>query len=71
ALGPYDALEAVTLDAARVLGLENEIGSIAPGKRADFTILEANPLDMPGAAWSDIGIWGVVLDGELRPLDAP
>lgn len=68
ALTPYDALEAVTLDAARVLGLADELGSIAPGKRADFTILDANPLDWPGSEWSEIGIWGVVLDGEPRPL---
>lgn len=68
ALTPYDALEAVTLDAARVLGLEDELGSIAPGKRADFTILYENPLDVKGSDWPQIGIWGVVLNGELKPL---
>jgi predicted amidohydrolase YtcJ len=68
ALTPYDALESITLDAARVLGLQDELGSIEPGKRADFTILDANPLDVPGSDWSEIDIWGVVLDGQQKPL---
>lgn len=66
ALTPYDALQAITLDSARVLGLDNEIGSIERGKRADLTILEQNPLETPGDQWADIGVWGVVLDGEKR-----
>lgn len=68
ALTPYDALESITLDAARVLGLQDELGSIAPGKRADFTILDVNPLDVPGSDWPQIGVWGVVLNGDPRPL---
>ena len=67
-LSPYEALEAITIDAAYALGLEDEIGSIAPGKRADFTILGADPLQTPGAEWPDIAVWGVMLDGQKRPL---
>jgi hypothetical protein len=43
-LRPHDALRAATLDAARMLGRERDLGSIEPGKLADMVILEADPL---------------------------
>ena len=66
-LTPRDALEAITIDAAFALGLEQEIGSIEVGKRADFAILDSNPLATARENWADIQIWGVVLGGEKRP----
>lgn len=39
-----EALRTITLDAARVLGLEEECGSIEHGKRADLTIFDGDPL---------------------------
>ena len=68
ALKEYDALEAITLDAARALGLSEEFGSIEVGKRADFTILAQNPMEVSAVDWPAIDIWGVVLDGEKRPI---
>lgn len=62
------ALRAITIEAAWSLGLEDEIGSITAGKRADFTVLMQNPLDVPAENWADIAVWGVVLQGEKRPL---
>ena len=68
ALTPQQALEAVTINAAYILGLEQEIGTIEAGKRADFTILEANPLELAAQDWPEIGVWGVVLNGRKAPL---
>jgi hypothetical protein len=41
---PLEVLTAATLNGAEVLGLEAEIGSIRPGKRADLVIVKGNPL---------------------------
>jgi hypothetical protein len=42
---PSKALQIATLNAARLLKQENELGSIAPGKRADFLLVEGNPAE--------------------------
>jgi hypothetical protein len=62
-----DALRAVTIDAAYSLRLEDEIGSITPGKWANFTILEADPFAVDPIAIKDIGVWGTVLEGRVQP----
>jgi predicted amidohydrolase YtcJ len=58
-----DALRAVTVDAAYQLRLDHEIGSIECGKRADFTVLDASPLDVAPMAIRDIPVWGTVVGG--------
>ncbi len=45
-LGPEDALRAITLDAAAILGIDNRYGSLAPGKSATLFISTGDALDM-------------------------
>lgn len=40
-----DVLRATTIGNAKKLGLQEEIGSLEPGKIADFLVLDGNPLD--------------------------
>jgi predicted amidohydrolase YtcJ len=61
------ALKAITVDAAYVLGMEQEIGSIEVGKRADFAVLGDDPLTTDIAQLRNIDVWGTVLDGVKQP----
>ncbi|MGB0908461.1 MAG: amidohydrolase, partial [Maricaulaceae bacterium] len=58
------ALRSITIDAAYAIGQEAEIGSIAVGKRADFTVLKTDPHEVGAAGLRDIEIAGVVFGGE-------
>ncbi len=42
---PMEALQAATLNPARYLGREKDLGTIETGKLADLVLLDANPLD--------------------------
>ncbi len=61
-LAPLDALRTATINPARYLGREGDLGSIENGKLADLVLLRANPLE-------DIGntqmIEAVVFRGHL------
>lgn len=42
-MSPHEALRTVTLDSAAQVGLDGDIGSLAPGKLADFVIFSKDP----------------------------
>jgi imidazolonepropionase len=44
-LTPAQALKGATINAAKAIGLETEVGSLEPGKRADFVLLDAESVD--------------------------
>ena len=62
------ALRAVTLDAAHSLQMENEVGSIIPGKLANFTILAENPVTCDAAKIKDIAVIGTIHEGHVFPV---
>ena len=64
-IGVHDALRAITIDAAYSWQRENELGSIAPGKIANFTVLEQDPYTVKPMALKDIPLWGTVFEGRL------
>lgn len=64
------ALRMVTIDAAFSLGVEDKVGSIAPGKFADFAVLEEDPYMVPKQKIRDIKVWGTIVGGQVFPASA-
>jgi predicted amidohydrolase YtcJ len=69
-IGVGDALRAVTIEAAYSWQKENELGSICPGKIANFTVLDQDPLAVEPMKLNDIPIWGTVFEGRIFPIPA-
>jgi imidazolonepropionase-like amidohydrolase len=55
-----DALASVTIDAARLLGIDNRAGSITPGKDGDLALFDGDPFEFTTHVTS------VVINGKLQ-----
>ena len=64
----YQAMQAITINAAHTLRLEASIGSIRVGKTANFTLLEQNPLKVTPMQIKDIPVWGVVFEDQVNTV---
>ena len=62
-MGEHDVLRAATLNGAKAVGVEADLGSIEAGKIADLLILERNPLD---DIRNTLDVELVMKDGVLR-----
>ncbi len=60
----FNAMKAVTIDAARTLNLENIIGTLTPNKMANFTILDENPFKVKPIRIKNIKVDAVVYKGK-------
>ena len=54
---PAQALSATTLSAAELMGLDEELGSLEPGKRGDVVVLRGDPLDVTTLAERVEQVW--------------
>lgn len=83
----YDLLRALTIDAARALGMADRVGSLEPGKRADLVLVDVDAArhrpyaNLPSLLTNAVtagDVATVVVDGEVllhdgtvRAMDAP
>ncbi|MGH1491274.1 MAG: amidohydrolase [Acidimicrobiales bacterium] len=65
-----DALEAVTIGAAHSWQRESDLGSIEPGKLANFTILADDPFEVDPTELGRIKVEGTVFEGVWFPVSA-
>ncbi|EKF73774.1 hypothetical protein A11A3_11858 [Alcanivorax hongdengensis A-11-3] len=65
AIGVQRALQAVTIDAARQLGVDGWTGSLVPGKKADLVWLDRDPREFL-QGWQSIQVLGTWVNGVLR-----
>jgi predicted amidohydrolase YtcJ len=59
----YEALRGFTLDAAYAGFAEKDVGSISVGKRADFVVLSADPIDVAPKVLREIEVLATYVDG--------
>ena len=63
-LTAFEALRGFTMDAAYAGFAEGEVGSLTPGKRADFVVLAEDPLAVPDAQLRALDVRATYVDGK-------
>lgn len=63
-LTAFEALRGFTLDAAYAGFAEHDVGSLEVGKRADFVVLEEDPLAVPAAGLRTLTVDATYVDGK-------
>lgn len=58
-MDPYDALRAITINAAEHIGVADRVGSLETGKDADLVICKGSPMEISGV------VKYVFINGEL------
>jgi predicted amidohydrolase YtcJ len=61
------AMRAITIDAAYLIGMETALGSIEAGKLADFAVLDKDPYAVGVKGLRGIKVWGTVFEGKAHP----
>ncbi|MBO5999803.1 MAG: amidohydrolase [Lachnospiraceae bacterium] len=59
-MDPFMALQAITINPARHIGIEDRVGSLETGKDADIVLTDGDPLV------SDTAVRYVIVDGKIR-----
>lgn len=63
-LSPLQALTSATAGGARALGLEDQVGTVEPGKLADLVVIDGDPVREPELLLDASRIWLVLQLGE-------
>lgn len=62
-IGAEEAIRAHTIAAAHAIGLDHLVGSLEPGKQADFVVLDGDPFAEQDGALDGVGVHQTVLAG--------
>ncbi len=64
-IGVEQGLKSLTINAAWQIKMENKIGSIKPGKYADFVIIDQNPMMVDPEKIKDIHVLQTIVNGNI------
>ncbi|MBZ9571085.1 amidohydrolase family protein [Methanobrevibacter sp. TMH8] len=64
-MSPMEAISSGTIEAAKALEIDNEVGSIEIGKSADMIMVEKNPLNDISHLGNPVNILMVIQDGNI------